>query len=92
MLLTFSRHQMMFYSSVVNNGRSSAIADRLRTLVGKKKLGNYKNDRPLFTHKKKILKLSNLKDLFFSNFIIQLHLNFFQNSDTQGMCIHHIRV
>ena len=55
-----------------------------------KKLGHYKNDRPLFTHKKRILKLPNLKDLFFPNFIIQLHLSFFQNSaDTR---IHKERV
>ena len=44
------------------------------------------------THKKRILKLPNLKDLFFSNFIIQFHLNFFQNSDIEGTCIRHIRV
>ena len=40
-------------NSIANNGRSSAIADGLRILVGKKKLGNYKNDWPLFTHTKK---------------------------------------
>ena len=34
-----------------------------------------------FSHTKKgILKLPNLKNLFFPNFIIQLHLSFFQNS------------
>ena len=38
--------------------------NRLRALVGKK-LGNYKNDRPLFAHKKRILKLPKLRDLFF---------------------------
>ena len=47
-----------------------------------------------FSHtKKRILKLPKLKDLFFcSNFIIQIHLNVFQNSNTQGTCIRHIRI
>ena len=46
-----------------NNGCSSAIADRLRTSVDKKtwKLTNHFSH----TQKKRILKLSNLKDLFF---------------------------
>ena len=43
-------------NSVANNGRSSVTADCLRKLVGKKNLGNYKKDQPLFTHKKKDLK------------------------------------
>ena len=55
-----------------------------------KKLGNYKNDQSLFTHKKGILKLPNLKDLFFPNFIIQLHLSFFQNSDTRILRKEHL--
>ena len=80
-------------NSVANNGRSSAIVNRLRTLVGKKKLEIAKmTDHFSHTQKKRILKLPSLKDLFFSNFTIQLHLNFFQNSDTQGTCIGHIRV
>ena len=64
MLLTFSRHQM-FYSSVVNNGRSSAVADRLRTLVGKKNLEITKMTDHFSHTQKRILKLPNLKDLFF---------------------------
>ena len=80
------------HSSVANNGRSSANRPSFENIGRQKKLGNYKSDRPLFTHKKRILKLLNLKDLFFSNFVIQLYLNFFQNSDNQGTCIRHIRV
>ena len=46
-----------------------------------------------FSHTKKgVLKLPNLKHLFFLIFVIQLHLNFFKNSDTQGTCILHICV
>ena len=83
--------------SVANNGRSSAIANRLRTLVGKKtwKLQKWPTTfhTHTHTHTQRILKLPNLKDLFFfHSFFIQLQLNFFQNSDTQGTCIRHIRV
>ena len=80
MLLTFSRHQM-FYSSVVNNGRSSAVADRLRTLVGKKNLEITKmtdHFSHTHTHQKKDFKTAKPeRSFFFSNFIIQLHLNCF---------------
>ena len=47
-------------------GRSSAIADRLRTLVGKKKTWKLQKWLTTFhTHTKRILKLPNRKDLFF---------------------------
>ena len=45
------------------------------------------------THKKKgFWNCQSWKIFFSSNFIIQLHLNFFQNSDTQGTCFRHICV
>ena len=47
------RFLLLFVYSVANNGRSSAIADCLRHCSAKKTL---KNDRPLFTHKKKDFK------------------------------------
>ena len=43
---------LIIYNSVAINGQSLTIADHLRILVGKK-LGNYKNGRPLFTHTQK---------------------------------------
>ena len=80
-------------SSVANNGCLSAIAERLRTSANKKNLEITKiTDHFSHTHKKRILKLSNLKDLFFPNIFIQLHLNFFQNLNTQETCICHICV
>ena len=39
-----------------------------------KKLGNYKNDQPLFTHKKRDFKTTKPEISFFPNFIIQIHL------------------
>ena len=66
MLLTFSRHQMMFYSSVVNKCRSSAIADRLRTLVGKKNLEITKMTYHFsHTHQKKDFKIAKPERSFF---------------------------
>ena len=53
------------YISVANNGQSSAIAYRLRTLVGKKKLEITKMTDHFSHTQKRILKLPNLKDLFF---------------------------
>ena len=51
------------FVSVANTSRSSAIANRLRTLVSKKNLEITKITN--FSHTKKgILKLLNLKDLF----------------------------
>ena len=50
--------------SVTNNGRSSAIADRLKALVGKKNLEITKMTDH-FSTKKRILKLPKLKELFF---------------------------
>ena len=80
------------YISVANNGQSSAIADRLRTLVGKKKLEITKMTDHFSHTQKKDFKTAKPERFFFSNFIIQLHLNFFQNSDTQETCIRHICV
>ena len=46
-----------------------------------------------FSHtQKKDFKTVKPERSFFSNFIIQLHLNFFKNSDTKGTCICHIHV
>ena len=39
-----------YMCSIANNGWSSAIANCLGALVCKKKLRNYKNDQPFFTH------------------------------------------
>ena len=44
--------------------RQQPEKNHLRALVGKKP-GYYKDDRPLFAHKKRILKLPKLRDLFF---------------------------
>ena len=54
-------------NSVANNGCSSAITDRLRTSVDKKtwKLQKWPTTFHTHTQKERILKLSNLKDLFF---------------------------
>ena len=51
--------------SVANNGWSLAIADGLKILVGKKNLELYKNDRPLFTHKKRDFKTAKPERSFF---------------------------
>ena len=51
--------------SVAYNGRSSTIADRLGALVSKKKLGSYKNDRPLFRGKKKDFETVKAERYFF---------------------------
>ena len=73
-----------------NNGRSSAIADRLKVLVGRNNLEITKMTDHFSHTKKGISKLLNLKDFFFPNFIIQLYLSFFHNSaDTR---IHKKRV
>ena len=46
-----------------------------------------------FSHtQKKDFKTAKPERSVFSNFIIQFHLNFFQNSNKQGMFICHIRV
>ena len=65
------------------------ITDRLRTLLGKRNLEIAK--MTTFHTQKKDSKTAKPERSFFSNFIIQLHLKFFQNSDTQGKCIRHIR-
>ena len=54
-------------SSVANNGRSSAIVDRLRTIGWQKNLEITKmNDH--FSQKERILELPKLEDLFFFKF------------------------
>ena len=61
------------FVSVANTSRSSAIADRLRTLVSKKNLEITKITN--FSHTKKVFKTAKPERSFSSNFIIQLHLN-----------------
>ena len=60
--------------SIANNGRSSTIADCLKILVGKKILEITKMINHFSHTRKVVLELPNRKDLFFSNFIIQLQL------------------
>ena len=61
-------------NSIANNGRSSAIADGLRILVGKKNLEITKMTDHFSHTQKKDFKTAKPEKSFFSNFIIQLHL------------------
>ena len=64
-------------SSAANNGRSLAIVDHLRTLVSKKNLDITKMTDHFSHTQKRILKLSNLKDLFFFRFYYSTPLKLF---------------
>ena len=74
----YSVAQFLYYNySVANNGRSSAIADCLRTVVGKKNLEITHTHTHTHTHTQKYFKTAKPERSFFSNYIIQFHLNFF---------------
>ena len=57
------RFLLLFVYSVANNGRSSAIADRLRTLVGKKNLKKW--PATFYTQKKDFKTVKPERSFFF---------------------------
>ena len=77
--------------SVANNGWSSAIADLWEHWLAKK-LGNYKNGQPFFTHTKKDFKTAKTERYFFLLISLFNSTETSFDSDTKGMCIRHICV
>ena len=79
--------------SVANNVRSSAISNHLRALVGIKNPWKLQKWPTTFLAKKNGFWICLSWKIFFSsNFIIQLHLKFFQNWDSQGIYLSYLRM